>query len=71
MEALNCISPEFSLSAEICPVCDYYGRVVGIAKSVAVKNGQQNAANLNFGVDIQLVRKELDELKDVKTYGGK
>ena len=53
------------------PVCDYYGRVVGIAKSVAVKNGQQNAANLNFGVDIQLVRKELDELKDVKTYGGK
>lgn len=53
------------------PVCDYYGRVVGIAKSVAVKDGQQNAANLNFGVDIQLVRKELDELKDVKTYGGK
>ena len=53
------------------PVCDYYGRVVGIAKSVAVKNGQQNAANLNFGVDIQLVRKELDRLKDVKTYGGK
>lgn len=53
------------------PVCDYYGRVVGIAKSVAVKDGQQNAANLNFGVDIQLVRNELDELKDVKTYGGK
>lgn len=53
------------------PVCDYYGRVVGIAKSVAVKDGKQNAANLNFGVDIQLVRKELDELKDVKTYGGK
>lgn len=53
------------------PVCDYYGRVLGIAKSVAVKDGQQNAANLNFGVDIQLVRKELDELKDVKTYGGK
>lgn len=53
------------------PVCDYHGRVVGIAKSVAVKNGQQNAANLNFGVDIQEVRKVLDELKDVKTYGGK
>ncbi len=53
------------------PVCDYYGRVVGIAKSVAVKNGSQNVANLNFGVDIQEVRKVLDELKDVKTYGGK
>lgn len=53
------------------PVCDYYGRVVGIAKRVAVKNGMQNVANLNFGVDIQEVRKELDELKDVKTYGGK
>lgn len=53
------------------PVCDYYGRVVGIAKSVALKNGQQNAADLNFGVDIQLVREVLDELKDVKTYGGK
>lgn len=53
------------------PVCDYYGRVVGIAKSVAINNGQQNAANLNFGVDIQLVREVLDELKDVKVYGGK
>lgn len=53
------------------PVCDYYGRVVGIAKSVAVKNGRQNSANLNFGVDIQEVREALDELKDVKTYGGK
>lgn len=53
------------------PVCDYYGRVLGIAKSVALKNGQQNAADLNFGVDIQLVREVLDKLKDVKTYGGK
>lgn len=53
------------------PVCDYYGRVVGIASQVAIKNGRQNAANLNFGVDIQLVRKKLDGLKDVKTYGGK
>lgn len=53
------------------PVCDFYGRVVGIVKSVAVKNGQQNTANLNFGVDIHEVRKVLDELKDVKTYGGK
>ena len=77
ISALRDNSGEIQFNASITngnsggPVCDYYGRVVGIAKSVAVKDGQQNAANLNFGVDIQLVRKELDELKDVKTYGGK
>lgn len=53
------------------PVCDYYGRVVGITRRIALDDGQQNAANINFGVDIQEVRKVLDELKDVKTYGGK
>lgn len=53
------------------PVCDYYGRVVGITKSTAVDDGRQSAANINFGVDILKVREVLDGLKDVKTYGGK
>lgn len=53
------------------PVCDYYGHVVGITKSTALDEGQQNSANINFGVDILKVREVLDGLKDVKTYGGK
>lgn len=48
------------------PICDHYGRVVGI-----VRCGLEGSGNLNFGVDIIPVRKQLDELKDVKTYGGK
>ena len=53
------------------PVCDFYGRVVGIAQSIKVDNGQKAVSNIGFAVDIQLVREQLDKLKDVKTYGGK
>lgn len=48
------------------PICDHYGRVLGI-----VRGGMDGSGNLNFGVDIIPVREKLDELKDVKTYGGK
>ena len=53
------------------PVCDYYGRVVGITKSTALDDGRQSAANINFGVDILKVREVLDGLQDIQTYGGK
>jgi len=56
------------------PICNFYGEVVGIAQSVfGDSDGKQVAANLNFGVDILLVREALDELKDpiAKNYAGK
>lgn len=55
------------------PVCDFYGRVVGIAQSILVdpSTGEKNRANVNYAVDIQVVRALLDKTEDVKTYGGK
>lgn len=53
------------------PVCDFYGRVIGIAQSIKDDNGQKAVSNIGFAVDIQLVREQLDKVKDVKTYGGK
>lgn len=54
------------------PICNFNGEVVGIAQSVAGNSDGSNATgNLNFGTDIMIVRNALDQLKDVKTYGGK
>ena len=54
------------------PICNFNGEVVGIAQSVAGNPDGSNATgNLNFGTDIMIVRNALDQLKDVKTYGGK
>lgn len=54
------------------PVCTFDGKVVGIVKSLAADSeGKEATGNINFGVDIQEVRKALDKLNDVKTYGGK
>lgn len=56
------------------PVCNMYGEVVAIAKSTAKDQyGIQNSANLNYGVDIMVVRQMLDNLKaDIaKDYAGK
>lgn len=54
------------------PICNFYGEVVGIAQSVLGNGDGTNATgNINFGTDIMLVREVLDNLKDVKYYGGK
>lgn len=56
------------------PICTYDGKVVGIAQSVAGDaSGNIATGNMNFGVDIQVVRKALDKSKDssTKSYGGK
>lgn len=54
------------------PICNFNGEVVGIAQSVAGNSDGSNATgNLNFGTDIMIVRNALNQLKDVKTYGGK
>lgn len=54
------------------PICNFQGEVVGIAQSVLGNGDGTNATgNINFGTDIMIVRKALNELKDVKTYGGK
>lgn len=54
------------------PICNYKAEVVGIAQSVAAnEDGSDATGNLNFGVDIMLLRNALDNLKDVKSYGGK
>lgn len=54
------------------PVCDEYGIVIGIVKSVAAnEKGEIITGNMNFGVDIRVVRAKLDQLGDVKTYNGK
>lgn len=54
------------------PICNFNGEVVGIAQSVAGNSDGSNATgNLNFGTDIMIIRNALDQLKDVKTYGGK
>lgn len=55
------------------PVCDFYGRVVGIAQAIYIDptTGEKNRSNVNFAVDIQVVRKMLDQATDIKTYGGK
>ncbi len=54
------------------PICNFKGEVVGIAQSVVGNPDGTNATgNLNLGTDIMVVRKALDQLKDVKTYGGK
>lgn len=54
------------------PICDEYGIVIGIVKSIlADGNGNADTGNLNFGVDIRIVRHVLDQLGDVKTYYGK
>lgn len=49
------------------PVCNFHGEVIGIAQMVMA----DEAGNLNFATDIQLVRKALDKMKDVRFYGGK
>lgn len=54
------------------PICNFQGEVVGIAQSVlGESDGSIATGNINFGTDIQVVREALDNLKDVKTYGGK
>ncbi len=54
------------------PVCNMWGDVVGIS-TMMMGDGEGNVAtgNINMGVDITLLRKVLDELDDVPTYGGK
>lgn len=54
------------------PICNFQGEVVAIAQSVLGNADGSNATgNINFGTDIMIVRDVLDQLKDVKTYGGK
>lgn len=49
------------------PICNMYGEVVSVAQSGMTSSH----ANLNFGVDVMVIREALDQLKDVKYYGGK
>ncbi len=54
------------------PICDLYGRVVGVVKSVyADSQGNESLGDLNFGVDVMLIRQALSQLSDVKEYAGK
>lgn len=54
------------------PVCNMWGEVVGIS-TMMMSDDEGNVAtgNINIGIDIMLLRKVLDELDDVPTYGGK
>lgn len=54
------------------PICDEYGIVIGIVKSILADGaGNADTGNLNFGVDIRVPRLVLNKLDDVKTYYGK
>lgn len=54
------------------PICNRYGIVIGIVKSVAAERDGSNATgNMNFGVDIRYVRHILDQIDDIKYYYGK
>lgn len=54
------------------PICDEYGIVIGIVKSILADGaGNADTGNLNFGVDIRVPRLVLNNLDDVKTYYGK
>ena len=66
------IDASMTQGTSVGPICNFNGEVVGIAQSVAGNSDGSNATgNLNFGTDIMIVRNALDQLKDVKTYGGK
>lgn len=51
------------------PVCNSHGEIVGIAQGGFETENSGTIANLNFAVDIQLVREWLDE--NNKAYAGK